>query len=155
VEPYDPRLLTSRAVEATAQVAPGHLLQGAAGTVPSPAGAANSSRRVELSEPDSGFIRIEPSEKPESAAAVTPAGTVPSISLSIVPAGSGLSVIDEARRAERLAQAAWQRRDGEEARRQYSFAARLYETVARSGGEDAGSARSGLDACRRALEALR
>ncbi len=143
----------------------------AGGTNNSPGVATNSAGR-ELSEPESGFIRIAPAGvagggsgasangSPPVAPAPAPFprgsgdGPPPSISIQFGSGAPAVSGLSDARRLESLAYAAQQQGDTVTARRQYTAALRLYDTVARRGGGDADLARLGIDGCRRALASL-
>ena len=131
----------------------------AAAPSPQPAiEARRSSDGEELSEGETGFIRIEPLGTAEpQRAGITPAPrAAPTLTISITPSpGSEDPGLEEARRAERRGREAQRRGDRTGAIRHYTQAARLFEPLAKRPGVEGQQAREALEACRRALASLR
>jgi len=140
-----------------APVSPGASASPAAATT-KPVEATELKSRVEPLEPETEFIRIEPL-KGTGEGRVAPAGATksapPSININIASSGGDEAAIAEAQRAQRNAFSAARLANLEDAERHYRQAASLYELLVRRGGSSARQAREGLDACKKALAALR
>jgi len=121
------------------------------------AGSAEQKPRVELLEPETGFIKIEPLKAAGDSRGANSGSTKaapPSISVNIASSGGDEAAIAEAQRAQRSAFSAARVANLEDAERHYRQAASLYELLVKRGGSSAREAREGLDACKKALAAL-
>lgn len=139
---------------------------GVGAPVPAPTPAAETPKpestdqkpRVEPLEPETGFIKIEPLKGAGEGRGAAPGAAKaapPSISVNIASSGGDEAAIAEAQRAQRNAFSAARLANLEDAERHYRQAAGLYELLVKRGGSSARQAREGLDACRKALAALR
>lgn len=125
---------------------------------PKAAEATEQKPRLEPLEPETGFIKIEPLKGAGESKGATPGvakAAPPSISVNIASSGGDEAAIAEAQRAQRNAFSAARVANLEDAERHYRQAASLYELLVKRGGSSARQAREGLDACRKALAALR
>lgn len=126
---------------------------------------AQPAARTELRETETGFIRIEPvREERAQQGAQTPAVAAPAqpepsepptIRIQVGEQDPAVVALADARRLELQGIAARQRGDSALAVRYLESAFRTYEQVGLRGGPLAGAARTGLESCRRALQAMR
>jgi hypothetical protein len=142
--------------------APDHGAAALAGSPRTPAAEERpqtNSPRMEPIESATGFIRIEPVFRGQGnprGPAANPVGSSPGSGVISVEISGGAQgrALEEGRRLETAGRQALMRMDVAEAARLFGAAQRVYETVARRGGPEAGPARQGAENCREALAVL-